>query len=140
MIDEAVCYSMDQDKGLLGIYQVIPWLQAWVKMITKKARSLNSVVLDQDIAESLLNDIQKFQNSGEWYYNKGIPYRRGYLLYGPPGTGKTSFAQAIAGACKLSLCYLNISSSDMNDDLMSRLLGDVPDRAMILLEDVDGMF
>jgi mitochondrial chaperone BCS1 len=30
-----------------------------------------------------------------WYSNRGIPYRRGYLLYGPPGTGKRSLTPAI---------------------------------------------
>ena len=91
LIDEAVVYSMDIDKGLLGIYQVAGWLSMWVKVMTKKARSLDSVVLDTDIAETLTADIKKFQESGEWYISKGVPYRRGYLLYGPPGTGKTSF-------------------------------------------------
>ena len=41
---------MDQDKGLLGIYQVLGWLAMWVKVMTKKARTLDSVVLDTDIA------------------------------------------------------------------------------------------
>jgi len=91
LIDDAVVYSMDQDKGLLGIYQVMGWICMWIKVMTKKARSLDSVVLDTDIAETLTKDIQDFQNSGEWYLSKGVPYRRGYLLYGPPGTGKTSF-------------------------------------------------
>ena len=90
LIDEAVVFSMDQDKGLLGIYQVM-WSEFWLKVQTKKARTLDSVVLDTDIAETLTKDIKDFQDSGEWYLSKGVPYRRGYLLYGPPGTGKTSF-------------------------------------------------
>ena len=140
LIDEAVVYSMDQDKGLLGIYQVVGWCGMWVKVMTKKARSLDSVVLDTDIAETLTADISKFQVSGEWYKSKGVPYRRGYLLYGPPGTGKTSFVQAVAGALKLNLCYLNLSSSDMDDDALNRLLSEAPERSIILLEDVDAMF
>ena len=69
----------------------------WFKKKSKKPRSLESVVLDTDLSNNIMNDIKEFQNSAPWYLEKGVPYRRGYLLYGPPGTGKTSFTQAIAG-------------------------------------------
>ena len=81
-----------------------------------------------------------FQNSAEWYSSKGIPYRRGYILYGPPGTGKTSFALAIAGSMKLNVCYLNLSSSSMNDDEINRALQTAPAKSLILLEDIDAIF
>jgi len=63
----------------------------WITSMSKKARSLESVLLDSDIMENLVKDIKEFRESGEWYVEKGVPYRRGYMLYGPPGTGKTSF-------------------------------------------------
>jgi hypothetical protein len=44
LVDDAVTYDMDQEKGLLGIYEV-KW-GLWVKANTKKARTLDSVVLD----------------------------------------------------------------------------------------------
>ena len=124
---------------MLGIYQVL-WAELWFKVMTKKARPLDSVVLDTDICDTLTKDIQRFQDSGEWYMAKGVPYRRGYLLYGPPGTGKTSFVQAVAGALKLNLCYLNLSSDELNDDKLNRLLSEAPERSILLLEDVDAMF
>lgn len=46
----------------------------------------------------------------------------------------------MAGALKLNLCYLNLSSSDMDDDALNRLLSEAPERSIILLEDVDAMF
>jgi chaperone BCS1 len=69
-----------------------------------------------------------------------VPYRRGYLLYGPPGTGKTSFTQAIAGALKLNICYLNLSGGRMDDDDLNRALNDAPSHSIILLEDIDALF
>jgi hypothetical protein len=51
---------MDLDKGLLGIYQTFGWLSMWVKVMTKKARTLDSVVLDTDIASQLEVDIRDF--------------------------------------------------------------------------------
>jgi len=63
----------------------------------KDKRPFSSVILDKDVAENIKNDILEFLQSSKWYCERGIPYRRGYLLYGPPGTGKTSFITALAG-------------------------------------------
>jgi hypothetical protein len=45
---------MEQEKGLLGIYEMVGWMGMWVKVMTKQARSLDSVVLDTEIAETLV--------------------------------------------------------------------------------------
>lgn len=79
-------------------------------------------------------------DSSEWYNNKGVPYRRGYLLYGPPGTGKTSFVQAVASALNLNICYLNLSGGNLDDDGLNLLLNNAPMRSIILLEDIDAIF
>lgn len=70
----------------------------------------------------------------------GIPYRRGYLLHGPPGSGKTSFIQALAGSLSYNICVLNLSERGLTDDKLNHLLGLVPERSFILLEDVDSAF
>jgi chaperone BCS1 len=88
----------------------------------------------------IINDINRFLSSAEWYINKGVPYRRGYLLYGPPGTGKTSFVQAIAAKLNLNICYLNLSGGNMDDDGLNGLLNSAPMRSIILLEDIDAIF
>ena len=54
----------------------------------RSKRLLGSVILDEGIAENIVNDVKDFLTSGEWYHKRGIPYRRGYLLYGPPGVVK----------------------------------------------------
>jgi len=72
--------------------------------------------------------------------DRGIPFRRGYLLYGPPGSGKTSFTEAVAGAMKLSICYLNLSGNKLDDDSLNRLLNNTPEASIILLEDIDAIF
>lgn len=70
----------------------------------------------------------------------GIPYRRGYLLHGPPGSGKTSFIQALAGSLNYNICLLNLAERGLTDDKLNHLLGLVPDRSFVLLEDVDSAF
>jgi chaperone BCS1 len=70
----------------------------------------------------------------------GIPYRRGYLLYGPPGSGKTSFIQALAGELEYNICILNLSERGLTNDRLNHLLTNLPERSIILLEDIDAAF
>lgn len=63
----------------------------------RRKRPLNSVILDRGIMENIIKDVDHFLSRPNWYIDRGIPYRRGYLLYGPPGSGKTSAIMAIAG-------------------------------------------
>ena len=101
---------------------------------------MDSVVLDDGVAQGIIDDIRQFEKSEDWYKKKGIPYRRGYLLHGPPGTGKTSLTQAIAGALGYNICYVNLSGEHMDDDSLNRLLNNSPGKALILLEDIDAIF
>ncbi|PVU86448.1 hypothetical protein BB559_003741 [Furculomyces boomerangus] len=106
----------------------------------RKKRLLNSVVLDKGIGESLVKDVKEFINNSKWYDDRGIPYRRGYLLYGPPGTGKTSFIQALSGELGYNICVLNLSERGHTDDRLNYLLTVAPERSIILLEDIDAAF
>lgn len=70
----------------------------------------------------------------------GIPYRRGYLMYGPPGSGKTSFIQALAGELEYNICILNLSERGLTNDRLNHLLTNLPERSIMLLEDIDAAF
>jgi chaperone BCS1 len=69
-----------------------------------------------------------------------VPYRRGYLLYGPPGTGKTTFINSIAGELKLNLCVLSLQDEEITECKLINALGTIPNRSLVLLEDVDAIF
>ena len=100
-------------------------------------RPLGSVVLDEGVGEGLVADVKEFLRAQQWYTDRGVPYRRGYLLYGPPGTGKTSFIQALAGELDYSVAMINLSEVGMTDDLLAQLLTQLPEKSILLLEDVD---
>lgn len=106
----------------------------------RKRRPLFSVVLDEGLAEKMLADIREFIENPEWYMNRGIPYRRGYLLYGPPGCGKSSFITALAGELQYSICLLNLSERGLTDDRLNHLMNTAPQQSLILLEDIDAAF
>ncbi|KAK4220226.1 putative mitochondrial chaperone protein [Rhypophila decipiens] len=100
-------------------------------------RPLGSVILDDGVKESLVDDVKEFLAARQWYVDRGVPYRRGYLLYGPPGTGKTSFIQALAGELDYSVAMINLSEMGMTDDLLAHLLTQQPEKSILVLEDVD---
>lgn len=106
----------------------------------RNRRPISSVVLDQGVAEGIVSDVKEFVSSVSWYRDRGIPYRRGYLLHGPPGCGKTSFITALAGELEYSICVLNLSDRSMSDDRLQYRLADAPENSIILLEDVDAAF
>ena len=81
----------DEEAGLTKVFRVGHCgLLGWEECHRIKAPALESVVLDGTIAQDIVADIKRFQQAAQWYSEKGVPYRRGYLLHGPPGTGKRS--------------------------------------------------
>ncbi|KAK8194891.1 26S protease regulatory subunit 8 [Phyllosticta capitalensis] len=103
----------------------------------KRKRPLDSVVLEDGVKERMVEDMAEFIEKREWYSDRGIPYRRGYLLYGPPGTGKSSFIEALAGHLDFNIAMLNVSQRGLTDDKLAYLLTRVPARTIVLLEDAD---
>ncbi|KAK5996645.1 Mitochondrial chaperone BCS1 [Cladobotryum mycophilum] len=106
----------------------------------RKKRPLGSVVLDEGIKEGIVDDVRDFLSRQQWYVDRGIPYRRGYLLFGPPGSGKSSFIQALAGELDFSVAMINLSEMGMTDDKLAYLLTKLPKRSLLLLEDADAAF
>ena len=70
-----------------------------------------------------------------WWNDRGIPYRRDYLLYGPPGTGKSSFSLSLAGELELNNYTLQLS--EISESKPMKLFPKLPPHCIVLLEDVD---
>jgi chaperone BCS1 len=62
----------------------------WGNSKRKQRRPLSSIILQEGVIHSLVQDAREFLHSEDWYIKAGIPHRRGYLLHGPPGTGKST--------------------------------------------------
>ncbi|KAL4900694.1 BCS1 N terminal-domain-containing protein [Aspergillus multicolor] len=111
----------------------------WSRCMARAPRALSTVVLDKAQKDAFIDDIKEYLHprTRRWYSNRGIPYRRGYLLHGPSGTGKTSLCFAAAGLLGLELYLLNLSSKSLDEDELMALFSELPRRCIVLLEDVD---
>ena len=137
ILKDAKQLSDEAERGKLLIYT--NFANEWRAFGSpRRKRPIESVILSEDKKELLLEDLRKFLTNSKWYYDRGIPYRRGYLLYGPPGGGKSSLIHAIASHLEYGICLLNLAGdSIMTDDRLQHLLHSIPDKTFILLEDID---
>jgi chaperone BCS1 len=112
----------------------------WRHVACRAKRPLRSIILDPGVKDLLLEDARDFLASKQWYADRGIPHRRGYLLYGKPGSGKTSLIQAIAGELGLHVYIISLSRAGLDDTTLSSAIGDLPGRCIALMEDIDAAF
>lgn len=112
------------------------WRGYWSTIAGKKIRDLDTVILKDGQLEEMFYIMHNFFQARPYYMQRGIPWRRSYLISGPPGTGKTSFVLALAAHLKRTICVLNLGSVDSDDALFSAMI-EAPLDALILIEDVD---
>ncbi|MCZ6910749.1 MAG: AAA family ATPase [Rickettsia endosymbiont of Ixodes persulcatus] len=81
-------------------------------------------------------------NNESFYSEKGLPYKRGYILHGKPGCGKTSLIKAVANNYQLPIFILDLSILTSNNELttaVSEINSFVTsdEKYLLIMEDVD---
>jgi mitochondrial chaperone BCS1 len=105
---------------------------------TQTKRRRETLAIDAATETELFGDLDRFLDSRDTYRQRGIPWRRGYLLYGPPGTGKSSIIRAIASHYGREL--VSLSLTDMDDSALLRAWSAITATSVIAIEDIDSVF
>lgn len=114
LIEDARDVALPPGDSRLSIHRA--HYSSWDEQMKRLPRPPESVVLRDGLMENLIGDVRAFLGRRDWYIERGIPYRRGFLLYGPPGTGKSSAVLAIASALKMDIAILSLANSTLDDD------------------------
>ena len=111
----------------------------WIRCMARNPRPLSTVILNERVKGDLVNDIKDYLDPAtrRWYANRGIPYRRGYLLYGPPGTGKSSLSMSLAGHFNVNIYIVSLNGVAATEETLAQLFNDLPRKCIVLLEDID---
>jgi chaperone BCS1 len=115
-----------------------PRWSEWCVSARITPRVSNSVILPGRQLEDLIADARQFKKSREWYQERGVPYRRGYLLHGAPGSGKTSCVHVLASELGWDVYSLDLSS--VREDVFSSATSGMMSPSILLIEDIDTAF
>lgn len=129
--------SIAPNKEVTRVYTNQQW--GWSTPIEVARRPLASVVLRAGVSEMLVSDARTFLGSKQWYRDRAIPWRRGYLLHGAPGCGKSSIAHALASELEMNVAVLSLQSTP-GDMSLREVMQSLPRRSLLLIEDIDAAF
>lgn len=88
--------------------------------------------------EKYIQRAKSWSERGDWYRDKTIPWRLGWLLHGQGGTGKSSLAKAIAQRLKLPIYQFMLSTLSDMEFVHEYQRMQAP--CVVLLEDFDTVF
>lgn len=126
-----------------SIYRPVDMAQGEVRWrcgAVQPRSSMNLVAMDRAQKEEIMTEIKNFKEDLDYFRVKHLRYKKGFLFSGPPGTGKSLCAYALAGQFELNIYTVNLNENHLSDARLKQLfsmLPSLPDRCMVLLEDLD---
>lgn len=105
----------------------------------KKDSAVAQLSLKQNVLDAV-EEALRWRESEDWFKQRCIPWKRGWVLYGDPGTGKTAFIRALAQELNMPIATFDLSTMTNQDFTYSweQAMSNTP--CIALIEDVDAIF
>lgn len=126
-------YRQNQYK-LLGVKQ-----DELGRELKSAGNALQNLYFPNEVKD-LIKVISLWVKSKEWYKEKNIPWKRGWLLYGPPGTGKTALARAFAEDLDMPIYFFSLAQMSNNELIKAWQSMQLNVPCIALIEDIDNVF
>ena len=112
----------------------------WEKTNDKPKRSLENIYLPKKDKDEIIQLINNFRSTKtkKRYNILNKPYKLNILLEGKWGAGKTSLVNAIASEYDYPIYSISFNGN-MSDVRYQRSYQSIPDQAIIIIEDIDGL-
>jgi chaperone BCS1 len=133
LVDLQTLIKIDNKVNELAIHSYNPEDARWRLETHILKRNFNTIFIEDSIKNRLLNHLDNFYASEDWYHERGIPYQTGICLHGPAGTGKTSIVKGLASHYNKGLCILRSSEIDK----LPHALKQLPSDSFVVIEDID---
>lgn len=124
-----------KDQIMLYEFEYGNWEQT--DFINKK--KLDTIFLPEKQLETIINEVEIFNNNSEKYEELCVPHCSIFLFYGIPGSGKTSLIHAIASHFNFNIATF-VFGKDVDDRIAKKALQKIPENTMLVIEDIDCLF
>lgn len=126
-------------KFFIGDKEFLKWKPDELGEEQEGKKALNILAFPKEIEESV-QEIIRWKESENWYREKCIPWKRGYLLYGIPGTGKSALVRAIGMLLDVPIHLFDLSGMSNYEFYRewNQTISCAP--CIALIEDVDSVF
>lgn len=107
----------------------------WSSVPINIHKTFKNVFINEKIKKLIKNSLDIFLNNEDFYREKGLPYKKGYIFYGSPGTGKSSLTYAISSYTNRDIYSVNLST--ITNDKFKKLVEKIPSGSVVVFEDAD---
>ncbi|OEL33275.1 AAA-ATPase ASD, mitochondrial [Dichanthelium oligosanthes] len=110
--------------------------RVWSHVKLEHPSTFATLAMDPDRKQEIVDDLDMFRDSKDYYASVGKAWKRGYLLFGPPGTGKSTMIAAMANYLDYDVYDLELTAVKSNTELR-RLFIETTGKSIIVIEDID---